>query len=152
MNTNPSAKVVLCYGDSNTWGDIPNADGRHAPNVRWVGVLQDTLGNGYEVIGEGLNGRTFEAKENGKEHRVGITHLRSILQTNCPIDFITVMLGTNDLKSIFGLKVEEIAAHLRKTLEFIQNEDMEINEKPPKILVICPPLSSNLTVRSLTHA
>ena len=139
MNTNPNAKIVVCYGNSNTWGDVPNKDERYAPDVRWAGVLQNILGSKHEVVNEGLNGRTFEAGEAGKEERVGITHLRSILKTNKPIDFITIMLGTNDLKSTFGLTAENIAGHLRNTIRFVQKEEVGVNESIPKIIVICPP-------------
>lgn len=141
MNTNPKAKVILCYGDSNTWGADPDTDSgdRHPADVRWTGVLQDTLGRDYEVVGEGLCGRTFVAEESGKEYRTGITHLRSILQTNEPIDILTIMLGTNDMKSTFGLAVDDIINHLRKTIQFIQQEKVGPNESSPKIIVICPP-------------
>ena len=26
MNINPNAKVIVCYGNSNTWGDIPDKE------------------------------------------------------------------------------------------------------------------------------
>ncbi len=130
MNTNP--KTIVCYGDSNTWGDVPNENERHPANVRWVGVLQNILGNDYDVVNEGLCGRTFIVEEEGKSHRVGITHLKSILSTNDPIDIITVMLGTNDLKKVFNLTAEEIADHLRQIIQLIQKEDVK------KIIIICP--------------
>lgn len=138
MNTNPNAKIVVCYGDSNTWGDVPNKDERYALNVRWTGVLQKTLGSEYEVVNEGLCGRTFEVVEQDKEYRSGITHLESILQTNKPTDFITIMLGTNDMKSTFGLSAENIADHLKSTIQFIQKEKTGVNDSTPKIIVICP--------------
>lgn len=132
MNTNPNAKTIVCYGDSNTWGDVPNKNERHPANIRWVGVLQDILGNDYDVVNEGLCARTFIAEEEGKSHRVGITHLKSILKTNDPIDVITIMLGTNDVKKVFGLTAEEIANHLKQTIQLIQKENIR------KIIVICP--------------
>lgn len=154
MNTNPNAKVIVCYGDSNTWGDVPNEERRYASNVRWPGVLQDILGNDYEVVNEGLCGRTFKVIEPGKEHRSGIDHLRSILQTNEPTDLVTIMLGTNDLKNTFGLSAEEIAHHLRETIEFIQNEKTGPNESAPQILIICPtpvatPINGDLDERMI---
>lgn len=137
MNTNPNAKTIVCYGDSNTWGANPHKDERHPANVRWVGVLQDLLGKDYEVINEGLCGRTFVAEDPIKPFRTGITHLQSILHTNSPIDIITVMLGTNDIKNTFGLTVEEIASHLEQTIQLIRAES---DDHIPKIIVICPPL------------
>ena len=49
---------ILCYGDSNTWGYTPGTGERHAPDVRWTGVLRRLLGEGWEVLEEGMNGRT----------------------------------------------------------------------------------------------
>ena len=56
-------KNVLCFGDSNTYGYDPAGmrDGtavRYAQDVRWCGVVQRDLGEGWHVIEEGLNGRT----------------------------------------------------------------------------------------------
>lgn len=109
MITNPHAKVIVCYGDSNTWGDVPNENRRYAPNIRWTGILQNILGDDYEVVNEGLCGRTFKAIEPNKEHRAGLVHLRSILQTNEPTDLIAIMLGTNDVKTTFDLSADECA-------------------------------------------
>ena len=58
---------ILCYGDSNTWGYISDSDHqRHSKTERWTGVLQNMLGDNFEIIEEGLNGRTLisiEAEE-----------------------------------------------------------------------------------------
>lgn len=51
-------KVILCFGDSNTYGRDPVTKGRLDRKTRWPGVLQNTLGEKYYVIEEGLNGRT----------------------------------------------------------------------------------------------
>lgn len=50
-------KRILCIGDSNTWGYIPGSGERYEKNVRWTGKLAQTLGENYEVIEEGMNGR-----------------------------------------------------------------------------------------------
>ena len=51
----------MCYGDSLTWGSLPVESGiptvRYGDCDRWTGVLADQLGDGYEVLEEGLNGR-----------------------------------------------------------------------------------------------
>lgn len=103
MNTNPNAKRIVYYGDSSTWGDDPNTHERIPSNVRWTGVLQSLLGNDYEIIEEGLCGRTFVVCEQAKTHRAGITHPRSILHSQHPFHAIIVMLGINDMKNIFNL-------------------------------------------------
>lgn len=132
-----TTKTILCYGDSNTWGNVPRSDDRYPRDIRWTGALQNLLGKGYEVISEGLCGRTFIAVDPAKPHRTGITHLQAILESADPIDVVIVMLGTNDIKVTYKLTPAEIAAHVLQTIEFIRNvKDLE---KIPEILIICPP-------------
>jgi hypothetical protein len=52
---------IVAYGDSLTYGWIPNANPpstRYGLEDRWPGALQTELGNNYQVIEEGLDGRT----------------------------------------------------------------------------------------------
>ena len=52
-------RTIVCFGDSNTWGYVPGSDGaRHPREARWPSRLQRLLGDEWEVIAEGLNGRT----------------------------------------------------------------------------------------------
>ena len=57
-------KTVLCFGDSNTWGCVADyvetgmPSARYDNGTRWPRVLAGELGEGYEVIEEGLCGRT----------------------------------------------------------------------------------------------
>ena len=62
-------KNILCFGDSNTWGYSPQDGSRFPPNVRWTGTLQKTLGAEYNIIEEGLNGRTTFINEEGEDAR-----------------------------------------------------------------------------------
>lgn len=130
-------KTIVCYGDSNTWGNVPRTDERYPHDIRWPGALQKKLGSGYEVISEGLCGRTLVATDPAKPHRTGITHLQSIIESADPIDAIIIMLGTNDVKTTYDLTPTQIAGHLSQTIELIQH-CKELN-RSPKILVVCPP-------------
>ena len=133
MTIKDSAKTIVCYGDSNTWGAKPDRDERYPRSIRWVSVLQSLLGDEYEVINEGLNGRTLVAEDESKTHRTGLRHLAPILKTNEPIYLVVIMLGTNDVKDIYNLSAQDIAKHLEQTISFINKEDSNI-----KILVVCP--------------
>ena len=53
-------KTILCYGDSNTWGWNPISESRFDKDVRWPGILQQELGEDYEVISEGLRDQFHE--------------------------------------------------------------------------------------------
>ena len=59
---------IVAFGDSNTYGWIPNANPpstRYGPEDRWPGALQKELGDNYQVIEEGLDGRTTDAPDPG---------------------------------------------------------------------------------------
>ena len=62
--TNSNPLRILCYGDSNTWGTIGQWEDTSLYSMRfdrahrWTGILQTELGDGFEVIEEGLGGRT----------------------------------------------------------------------------------------------
>jgi lysophospholipase L1-like esterase len=95
-------KTILCYGDSNTWGYIPGTGERYASHVRWPGVLQNALGNGYVIIEEGLCGRTTVWDDPIEEYRSGKEYLIPCLKSHAPLDLVVLMLGSNDLKMRFA--------------------------------------------------
>jgi lysophospholipase L1-like esterase len=130
------AKTILCFGDSNTWGSIPSfhPHQRYPRSIRWPYALQALLGDSFEVISEGLSARTLVAHNPDKPERTGITHLPALLRTAEPLSLVIIMLGTNDVKSIYNLNAEDIAHHLGQTIELIQNYQKDL-----AVLVVCPP-------------
>ena len=114
------AKTILCYGDSNTWGAIPSSDERYQRSIRWPSALQNLLGSEFEIISEGLPGRTLVAHDPNKPHRTGITHLQTFLESSEPLSLVIIMLGTNDVKGIYNLSAADIAEHLNQTIKFIK--------------------------------
>ena len=133
-------KHILCFGDSNTWGYSPQDGSRFSPNVRWTGTLQKTLGADYNIIEEGLNGRTTFINEEGEEarpFRSGSDVFSMILESHRPLDLVTIMLGTNDLKLEFNLSVEEIAQGVKELCEMVLSSEYLI-DNPPKLLLISP--------------
>jgi len=106
----PSAeRVVLCYGDSNTYGWIPVSGGRFPRDVRWPGVLAAELGGGWHVIEEGLGGRTTIFDDPILPGRNGKTYLEPCLMSHEPLDAVVIALGTNDLKVRLSASAADIA-------------------------------------------
>ena len=131
---------ILCFGDSNTWGYSPVDGTRYPTNIRWTGVLQKSLGADYHVIEEGLNGRTTFINEEGDEARPlrsGSDVLQVILESHRPLDFVIIMLGTNDLKLEFNLTAEQIAQGAKELCETVLNSEYLV-DNPPQILLISP--------------
>jgi lysophospholipase L1-like esterase len=133
-------KTIVCFGDSNTWGYSPSDSGRYPFEKRWTSILQKNLGTDYFVIPEGLNGRTTTFEDSVEMDKNGYRHLQTVLETHKPLDLIIIMLGTNDLKSRFGVCAQEIAWSVGKLVDYTLRSTAGIDEKPPGILFIAPPV------------
>ena len=86
-------RTILCYGDSNTWGFDPLSGDRLARHMRWSGVLQQALGEGWTVIEEGLNGRTTVWDDPIEGYKNGKQYLAPCLQSHRPLDLVIIMQG-----------------------------------------------------------
>ena len=130
-------KNILCFGDSNTWGYSPQDGNRFPPDIRWTGVLQKSLGADYRIIEEGLNGRTTFINEDERPLRSGSDILQIILESHRPLDFVIIMLGTNDLKVEFNLSVEDITQGAKTLCEMVLNSEY-LADNIPQILLVSP--------------
>ncbi len=130
---------VLCYGDSNTYGYNPTNGMRYPENVRWTGRLQRLLGDEYRVIEEGCNGRTTVFDDPTEGWKNGLGYLKPCLNTHKPLDFVIMMLGSNDLKEVFHASPEEIANGAGTLVQVIR-EFTELKQGfIPKIILVSPP-------------
>jgi lysophospholipase L1-like esterase len=128
-------KNILCFGDSNTWGYEPVTKNRFNQKTRWTGVLQQTLGNKFRVIEEGLNGRTTIHNEKDRLIRSGAEILPVLIESHAPLDLIIIMLGTNDLKAKFNSTPSQISANIKTVCNLAKS-----NEYNPstQVLLISP--------------
>jgi lysophospholipase L1-like esterase len=132
--------VILCYGDSNTWGHDPVTQGRFPPTVRWTGILSRELGSEYYVIEEGLCGRTtvWDDPIEGL-HLNGKNYLLPCLESHMPLDLVILMLGTNDLKKRFSVSALDIADSAGVLVGIIQKSAAGIAGSAPVVLLVAPP-------------
>lgn len=127
-------KQILCFGDSNTFGYIPKTHGRYPWGVRWTSILNEKLGlEKFRVIENGLVGRTTIFDDPLRDGRCGTKALPNILEINSPIDFVIIMLGTNDCKTVYGASAEVIGKGISKLVSQIR-----AYSETSKILIISP--------------
>jgi lysophospholipase L1-like esterase len=132
-------KTILCYGDSNTWGFVPGSGERYPSQVRWPGVLQSSLGDGFRVIEEGLNGRTTVWEDAILPGRNGAQYLAPCLESHRPLDLVILALGTNDLKKRFSASAEDIARGVGILIGIVARSAAGLNGRAPAVLVLAPP-------------
>lgn len=130
---------VLCYGDSNTYGYEPATGGRYSREKRWTGILADMLGDRYEVISEGLNGRTTAYDRPGAAWKNGVSSFIACLATHKPVDYLVIMLGTNDCIEELGLSAEAIAAGMNDLVTLAEQNSPELQGYIPEIIAVSPP-------------
>lgn len=150
MITDPAARRVLCFGDSNTYGTClrePGADGTPTPDPdyvrlaadrRWTGVLQRLLGDGYDVIEEGLNGRLTDLDHEDRPGGNGRAYFVPCLLSHRPLDAVVVMLGGNDLKPAFRRTPQEIADSLGRYVEDVASWATDLRGAPPVTVLVGP--------------
>jgi lysophospholipase L1-like esterase len=147
VNTNPNAKVIVCYGDSNTWGVNPLNGQRYPANKRWPGVLQQTLGMEYAVIEEGLSGRTTMYSDASQPMKNGKAFFLGALSSHAPLDLLIVMLGTNDVKVKYAVDDSAIGMGMEDLMQIVHTARAGRNNGEPKTLIVAPPLIQDIAAR-----
>ena len=137
-------KRILALGDSNTWGWNPGNSltppfERWPDEVRWTGVLQRLLGGGYEVINEGLNGRTTVWDDPIEEYRCGKQQIVPVMDTQAPLDMVIIFVGTNDLKARFGVTARDVAEGAGLLVQKAMSQVNDFARCTPRVLLVCPP-------------
>lgn len=127
-------KTILCFGDSNTYGYIPDGSGRFPIEVRWTGRLQNALGDSARVIEEGLCGRTTIFPDEVRDGRRGIDMIGTLVESHHPVDLLVVMLGTNDCKCAYHATAEQITEGVYRVIERAKEHAPE----SMKVLLISP--------------
>src|SRR6201993_5016353 len=134
---------VLVYGDSLTWGIIPNSRNRLSFNQRWPGVVENKLnasGHGVRVIEDCLNGRRTVWNDPFKPGRRGLDGLAQRIEINSPLSLVILMLGTNDFQFSHPYNDAWSAAQgMAVLINEIRNAPIEPGMPVPPILLVCPP-------------
>jgi len=130
-------KTILFFGDSNTWGYHPVTGRRYSTDERFTGRLSNMLSE-CRIIEEGLKGRTTATDDEMGPLRNGRKALPMVLCTHDPIDYLVIMLGTNDVKRRFQLSPGEIAEGLERLIQIVKTPHLWDGTAVPEILIVCP--------------
>lgn len=136
-------KNILCFGDSNTWGNdaasydpLIGSGRRMLFEERWPGALQLRLGGNYRIIEDALNGRTIMMEDNYFPHRRGLDALETALDAQAPLDLVIIALGCNELKQMFHLAPGMIAFGAEQLV--IKASESYYGYPAPKVLLVAP--------------
>jgi lysophospholipase L1-like esterase len=133
-------KTVLCFGDSNTWGYVPGSDAERFPRgSRWPVRLAAALGEEWDVIAEGLNGRTASLDSPTADGRNGLTYIVPCLQSHMPVDVLVIYLGTNDVSDRFRLPDADAALAVARLVRAARACEAGPEGAAPDVLVVAPP-------------
>ena len=135
-------KRVLCFGDSLTWGFDPVNRVRFDEDNRWPRVMGKILGDDYEIIEEGQNGRTIATDDPSEGEKNGLKYIGPCLETHTPLDIVIIMLGSNDCKRKFSYSSMDIAGEMQIMLEKIKAYNEFRCQNSFKIILVSPPLIS----------
>lgn len=129
--------VIVCFGDSNTWGTVPNDTRRYDHTQRWPALLNNALAN-VEVIEAGQQGRTLIHNNPFQGEKAGQRYLKDYLEKHTP-DLVIILLGTNDLKTKFALTAKEVAQSAALLADRAQQYHYSSKQQVTKVLLIAPP-------------
>ena len=128
-------KKCLFYGDSNTYGvDITggHSGARYPEDVRFTGILQESLKDEWEFAVEAKVGRCIPSME------FELEEFEEILENAGEIDLLAIMLGTNDYLSYSKPDYKRVADRMRALISRLFENEI-YNSRKTGILLIAPP-------------
>ena len=146
-------KRVLVYGDSLSWGWVPQRtfipSQQFPPDRQWPKVMGTALGPGYEVVVDAMSGRTTDADDPLAPQIPGVGTngnecLPATLAAHLPLELVVLMLGANDCKPQFARGALRIALGAGRLIETVQRsanffDTLWLSNPAPQVLLVCPP-------------
>lgn len=135
--------TILVYGDSLSWGIVPNTRSRLPFDRRWPGVLEAALkakGEPVRVVEDCLNGRRTAWDDPYKPGRNGSRSVAGAIEAHSPLAAVLLMLGTNDFQSMHCNNAWHSAQGVGAIIAAIRAAPIEPGMPMPRIIVIAPPV------------
>ena len=125
---------IYLYGASNTDGFDPRGmlKGRYGPEYRFPDVLRRILGPAWQVVEDGLNGRKIP------QDSFLLEYFLQKLEKALPLDYVAIMLGTNDLISQREPDTAVIMERMKHLCSRSQSF-LKVHHSHAKLLLVTPP-------------
>lgn len=133
---------ILVYGDSLTWGIVPDTRRRLPFGERWPGVAEAALlaaGHRVRVLEDCLNGRRTAWDDPFKPGRNGRMGVEQRIESHSPLALVVLLLGANDFQSVHQLTAWHSAQGVAAIVTAIRQAPIEPGMPVPGILVVAPP-------------
>lgn len=124
-------KKILCFGDSNTYGYIPNNGARYDKNTRWTGVLSLLSHGKFKIIEGGCNNRTAFAANSAGKIFTGYEILPELLTDD--FDAVVLVIGINDTQFLFDTVIEDFTTGIENLINIVQAKCPQA-----KIILVAP--------------
>ena len=95
-----------------------------------------------------LNGRCTVWDTPIEAGRNGLTYLEPCLESHAPVDLVIIMLGTNDLKTVYDKTAPDIACGAARLVDVAQRTLSGPGDTPPKVLLVSPVPIGEITTHS----
>lgn len=125
-------KRIVCFGDSNTYGYIPNSGKRYSSDIRWTSRLSRLLGKEFEIINAGCNNRTCFIDNPAGESQTGYKAIKKYLSMK--VDVFVLSIGINDSQLFYKPSLDDFRRGLTDFILQIQNSS------DAKIVLVAPPI------------
>ncbi len=125
-------KKILCFGDSNTFGFIPENGERYKKDERWSGVISNLLDSDYAVTEAGCNNRTAFCINPAGALFTGTKAIVPYLEYHKDWDLIILALGANDLQFAYNVSINEFYEGMKSFIKLVQSHTKS------QILLVCP--------------
>lgn len=135
-------RQILVYGDSLTWGIVPNTRERLPFHARWPGVAEAELlkaGQTVRVVEDCLNGRRTVWDDPFKAGRNGRAGIEQVIEAQSPLALVIVSLGVNDFQSMHPHNAWHSAQGIAALVGAIRKAPIEPGMPVPEILIVAPP-------------
>ena len=107
--------------------------------LRWTSILDNKLGDDYEVTSDGVCARIAGSYEDVKPRLNGKKDFEKIIKNHKCYEIIIIALGTNDLKKRYNRSSKMIVSDLSWYEDVVSKRCLDREGKSTKFIYVAPP-------------